>query len=75
MQQLSGDHATDNVQWWLWRDDDGIHVRVRYPATAAAESVVGGVLELTGAAVRGISDRLVDQRTSVGTSPSPAFLD
>lgn len=75
VQQLSGDHATDNVQWWLWRDDDGIHARVRYPATAAAESVVGDVLEFTGAAVREISERLVDQRTSVGASPSPAFLE
>ncbi|MEO9326816.1 condensation domain-containing protein [Gordonia aurantiaca] len=45
VRQVSSQKPTDTAQWWLWRDHDGIHVRVRYPDTERAARVLSGVLD------------------------------
>ncbi|MGC4935544.1 condensation protein [Gordonia sp. DT30] len=62
VRQLSGDHATDNAQWWLWRDARGIHVRVRYPATARADAVMDAVLADTASILEQTVDRVAMSR-------------
>lgn len=75
VQQLSEDHDTDNVQWWLWRGNAGIHVRVRYPATPEAEDVIGRVLAETISAISEVDRLSAGQRTSVGVSSSVVARD
>ena len=58
VRQLSGDHDTDNAQWWLWRDESGIHVRVRYPDTDQAEKIIDAVLSETVSVIGEIVDRV-----------------
>lgn len=59
--QLSADHDTDDAQWWVWRDDEGIHVRVRYPATEQADKVIDEVLRTTVELVDRLRTELADR--------------
>ncbi|MCX2754267.1 MULTISPECIES: condensation protein [unclassified Gordonia (in: high G+C Gram-positive bacteria)] len=43
-EQVSSAKPTDTAQWWFWRDADGIHVRVRHPATERAVAVLSATI-------------------------------
>ncbi|MBD0861837.1 condensation protein [Gordonia sp. zg691] len=58
-QQISSHKSTDTAQWWFWRDDDGIHVRVRHPHTERAVAVLTETLETMSRLVIEVTERVV----------------
>ncbi|OZG26932.1 condensation protein [Williamsia sp. 1138] len=42
---VSSSGKTDTLQLWFWRDESGLHLRARYPATTIARTTVPTVLQ------------------------------
>ncbi|WP_406692571.1 condensation domain-containing protein [Saccharopolyspora sp. ID03-671] len=51
-QHVSGTAPADDVQLWLSRTDDGVHVRTRYPNTPGAHRGVTSLLETWSSEIR-----------------------
>ncbi|KQR97265.1 hypothetical protein ASG12_15020 [Williamsia sp. Leaf354] len=42
---VSSDGRADTLQVWFWRDENGVHLRTRYPDTGTAAAVVKGLVD------------------------------
>ncbi|MGJ0119134.1 condensation domain-containing protein [Williamsia sp. MIQD14] len=59
---VSSDGRADTLQAWFWRDENGVHLRTRYPDTGTAATVVKGLVDDMIAVV---TDRLATVGTRV----------
>ncbi|MFW0795991.1 condensation protein [Gordonia sp. CPCC 205515] len=58
---ISSGRQSDTAQWWFWRDDDGIHLRARFPDTQIAADTMSRVLDA-------LNDFLIDIPTTGGAA-------
>ncbi|GGF31387.1 condensation domain-containing protein [Williamsia phyllosphaerae] len=64
---VSSDGRADTVQLWFWRDENGVHLRTRFPHTEIAATVVHTLVDDL---VRIASEQLRHGHASLLTSPA-----